>query len=154
MPDPHKPKKSDDELLAEAISIEDLEEIDDADDHGDKDLTPIEIDLAADDSHDTKHGADGTSGGTLGGSMIQMFGGTRVPHEDNWSRKTNVTGKGATHVKTFFCKLRPDAIQNIDEQVNDWLDKHPEYEVKFVTTTIGKLVGKNIEDALFMNVWV
>lgn len=151
MSDPHKPRKSDDELLADAIPIDELEEIDEADDHGDKDLTPIEIDLTADDSHDT---SGATSGGTLGGSMIQMFGGTRIPHEDNWSRKTNVTGQGATHVKTFFCKLRPDAIENIDEQINEWLDKHPEYEVKFVTTTVGKLVGKNIEDALFMNVWV
>ncbi len=144
MPDKsHKPKRSDDELLADAIPIpmdelEELEElkIEDADD-----LAPIDID-------------DSPSQASLGGSMIQVFGGDRVPHEDNWSRKTNVTGQGATHVKTFFCKLRPDAIQFVDDQVNDWLDKHPEYEVKFVTSTVGKLVGKNVEDALFMNVWV
>ena len=86
--------------------------------------------------------------------MIQVFGGQRVPHEDKWSRNTNVTGKGATHVKTFYCKLRPDAIQYLDDQINEWLDKHPEYEVKLVTSTVGKLVGKNIEDALFLNVWV
>ncbi len=152
MPDahpPHRPKKSDDQLLAEAISIDDLEEVDDADDHGDKDLVPIEIDRTGLPDH-----KEATSAGTLGGSMIQMFGGERVPHETNWARKTNLTGKGATHVKTFFCKLRPDAIENLDQQVNEWLDKHTEYEVKFVTTTVGKLIGKNIEEALFMNVWV
>ena len=86
--------------------------------------------------------------------MIQVFGGDRVPHEDNWARKTNVTKTGATHVKTFYCKLRPDAIQYLDDQINEWLDKHPEYEVKSVTSSVGKLVGKNIEDALFLNVWV
>ncbi|MEM6332604.1 MAG: hypothetical protein AAF823_04615, partial [Planctomycetota bacterium] len=46
------------------------------------------------------------------------------------------------------------ADQLADEQVNEWLDAHPEYEVKFVSQSIGKLVGKNTEDALFMSIWV
>ncbi|MEM1354570.1 MAG: hypothetical protein AAGC44_01195 [Planctomycetota bacterium] len=78
----------------------------------------------------------------------------RVPHEDHWARQPNVTGKGAIHVKTFVAKLRLDAVEHLDQQVNEWLDAHPEYEVKFVNTTVGKLVGKNTEDALFMSVWV
>ncbi len=150
MPDkPHKPI-DDKELLDAAIPIpiDDLEEIEDDDhlrEHPDDDLTPIEMDDAP---------ARDISEASIGGSMIQVFGGDRQPHEDKWSRKTNVTGKGATHVKTFYCKLRPDAIQYLDDQINEWLDKHPEYEVKQVSASVGKLVGKNIEDALFLNVWV
>ena len=71
-----------------------------------------------------------------------------------WRRAPNATGQGATHVKTFVAKLRYEAIEHLDNQINDWLDKHPECEVKFVTTAIGKLTGKITEEALFVNVWV
>ena len=149
MSDPHKPIK-DEDLLADAIPIPadelddepiaDLEIIED-----DDELAPLDI---AAQSQFAKHAS------AAGESMIQIFGGERTPHDEKWSRPTNVNNTGATHVKTFFCKLRPDAIDNLDNQINEWLDKHPEYEVKFVTPTVGKLVGKNVEDALFLNVWV
>jgi hypothetical protein len=144
MPD-DKRKVSDDELLDSAIPI-DLTEEDLADDppasEPDDDLVPI--DLAAPDG-----------GEESGKSKIQVFGeAQRKPHSDHWTRTPNTTGSGAIHVKTFVAKLRLDAINNLDEQVNTWLDAHPEYEVKFVTTSVGKLVGKISEDAIFMNVWV
>ncbi len=134
---PHDPIR-DEDLLADAIEIphDELETLEEPDE-----LQPMELS-----SEPVKKQADKP--------MIQVFGGKRVPHDSKWSRKTNVTGTGATHVRTFFCKLRPDAIENLDEQVNHWLDAHPEYEVKFVSTSVGKLVGKNIEDALFLNIWV
>ena len=86
-------------------------------------------------------------------AQIQAFG-TRSRHDESWSRTPNVTGQGAIHVKTFHAKLREDALAFLDQQVNEWLDSHPEYEVKFVTTTIGELKGKLVEPALFLNVWV
>lgn len=86
-------------------------------------------------------------------AKIQQFA-QRVAHEDHWNRQPNVTGKGAIHVKTFVAKLRLDAVEHLDQQVNEWLDAHPEYEVKFVSTTVGQLVSKSTEDALFMSVWV
>ncbi len=71
-----------------------------------------------------------------------------------WQRPTNKDGTGATHVKTFTAKLRADTLAHLDEQINQWLDEHPEYEVKFVNTHIGPLKGKETEDALIVNVWV
>lgn len=134
---------SDEELLASATPIDE----EDDDDAGDK-LAPIDelapIDVDADDE---QPGAPGRS------RRIQTFD-TRTPHEDSWKRQPNVTGKGAIHVKTFVTKLRLDAVEHMDDQVNHWLDAHPEYEVKFVTTTVGKLVGKITEEALFVNIWV
>ncbi len=85
---------------------------------------------------------------------IQMFGPQTTKHEDKWNRTPNTPGTGAIHVKTFVTKLRLDAIDHMDQQINEWLDAHPQYEVKFVTTTVGKLVGKITEEALFVNVWV
>lgn len=151
MPD----KINDDDLLANAIPI-DLSEEDEAEEHAklkapddgiersdDVDLTPIDID------------DEGLGGDPNQQSKIMIFGeAERKAHADHWNRTPNTTGAGAIHVKTFVAKLRLDAIDNLDEQVNNWLDLHPEYEVKFVSTSIGKLVGKISEDAIFMNVWV
>lgn len=151
MPD----KINDDDLLANAIPI-DLSEEDEVEEHAklkapddgikrsdDIDLSPIDID------------DEGLGGDPNQQSKIMIFGeAERKAHSDHWNRTPNTTGGGAIHVKTFVAKLRLDAIDNLDEQVNNWLDLHPEYEVKFVSTSIGKLVGKISEDAIFMNVWV
>lgn len=74
--------------------------------------------------------------------------------ESKWNCKPNLTGQGATHVKTFHAKLRLDSLEYLDQQINEWLDNHPEIEVKFVTSNVGELRGKTIEPALFVNVWV
>lgn len=87
-------------------------------------------------------------------SKIQMFG-AKARHADQWKRSPNVTGTGAIHCKVFHCKLREDALEYLERQVNHWLDEHPEYEVKFVTTSVGQLKTKTMtEDALFMTLWV
>jgi len=45
-------------------------------------------------------------------------------------------------------------LKYLDEQINEWLDGHPEYEVKTVTTSIGLWTGKLKEPNLIVNVWV
>lgn len=75
-------------------------------------------------------------------------------HEDTWSRTPNANGTGAIHVKSFHCKLTGDSLEFIDQQINEWLDAHPQYEVKTVTTSIGTWTGKLKEPNLIVNVWV
>lgn len=76
-------------------------------------------------------------------------------HEDSWKRSPNVTGTGAIHCKSFHCKLSDDALGFLDQQVNEWLDAHPQYEVKFVTTSVGDFSGKlGKEQHLMMQLWV
>lgn len=82
----------------------------------------------------------------------QKLGGAN--HEDNWQRTPNITGTGAIHVKSFHCKLTGDSLEFLDRQVNEWLDAHPQYEVKQVTTSVGEWSGKMKEPALIVNVWV
>jgi len=107
------------------------------------------IDL--DEGIDLAPGESAEGGG--GQPRIQTFG--KAKREDaKWAREPNVTGAGATHVKTFHAKLREDALEFMDEQINNWLDSHPELEVKLVTTTIGELKGKTTEAAMFVMVWV
>ncbi len=144
MPEPNDPNHvSEEQLLANAIPIEtnDAEE-NDTTDHDADELTPIELDAVS----------EGASS-VVGSNKIRTFD-TRKPHEEHWKRTPNVTGAGAIHVKTFTSKLRLDAIEHLDNQINSWLDNHPEYEVKFVSQSIGQLVGKRTEDAIFISVWV
>lgn len=75
-------------------------------------------------------------------------------HAESWKRKPNVTGNGAIHCRTFHCKLTGDSLENLDRQINEWLDSRPEYEVKMVTTTVGEWTGKLKEPNLIVQVWV
>jgi hypothetical protein len=75
--------------------------------------------------------------------------------DEAWKRSPNVTGTGATHVKTFHGKLNNESLDFIDQQINEWLDAHPQYEVKLVTNTIGDWAGKmGKEPNLIVQVWV
>lgn len=125
---------NDDELLAGAIDISSLND--------DEDQTPDEIELVEEQvTEDQPQRA------------IRTFGDT-TRQTKTWKRQPNADGTGATHVRTFVSKMRLDAIEHLDEQINDWLDEHPELEVKFVTTSHGILTGKTKEEALFVSVWV
>jgi hypothetical protein len=84
----------------------------------------------------------------------QRLAGSGAKHEDNWNRSPNVTGTGAIHVKSFHCKLTGDSLENLDRQINEWLDSHPQYEVKFVTSSVGDWTGKLKEANLIVQVWV
>lgn len=74
--------------------------------------------------------------------------------EDSWKRQTNKTGVGATHVKSFHAKLTGESLEFLDKQINEWLDAHPDHEVKFSTATVGEWTGKLREPNLIVQVWV
>ena len=93
------------------------------------------------------------SGPSTGASKITAFGKERR-HEEQWDRTPNTTGTGAIHVKTFHAKLTDDALNYMDQCINEWLDAHPQYEVKFVNSTVGILTGKIKEPHLVCQVWV
>jgi len=93
------------------------------------------------------------TGPATGGNKITVFG-KEKKHEEVWSRTPNTTGTGAIHVKTFHSKLTDDALVYMDQCVNEWLDGHPQYEVKFVNTSVGVLTGKTKEPHLICQLWV
>jgi len=76
--------------------------------------------------------------------------------ESHWKRLPTPTGthRGACHVRSFHCKLTGDSLEFLDNQINEWLDAHPKYEVKMVTTSVGEWSGKLKEPVLIVNVWV
>jgi len=152
--DPKKKKHassiSDQELLDTAIPIDSSElEGEEQDESSDPsqartakpvdELAPVDV---LDDAHRPKKPR-----------KIQRFGdGQR--HAEVWTRTPNRTGRGAIHTKTFVGKMRIEALAHMDLQINEWLDAHPEYEVKFVSTAIGELREKITEPAFIVSVWV
>jgi hypothetical protein len=145
---------AEDDLLRNAIPIDSEEQEEQAD------QVDLEADQPQEPAGDTAAGS--TMGGSRMGSATDAGRSQKIrhnpaefrKHEDHWNRTPNPTGHGAIHVKTFVAKLRTDAIEYMDKQINEWLDAHPQYEVKFATTTVGVLKGKSDEQALFVNVWV
>jgi hypothetical protein len=78
------------------------------------------------------------------------------PEDDTgWRRHSQLTGKGATHVKSFHCKLQGDALTHLDQQINAWIESHEDCEIKLVTTQVGEwsdTLGKACH--LIVQIWV
>lgn len=74
-------------------------------------------------------------------------------HRTEFKRKTSATGGGACRVRTFHGRLSDEGMAYMDDKINEWLDEHPDVEVKFVTSTVGLYDGKIKEQALIVNVW-
>jgi hypothetical protein len=98
---------------------------------------------------------DAPAGQTGSGiSKIKAFGiAGPGSHKDKFARQTKATGTGAIRVRTFHGRLSDEGMAYMDEKINEWLDQHPEIEVKFATTNIGQYEGKIREMALIVNVW-
>ena len=74
-------------------------------------------------------------------------------HQENFKRATTVTGHGAVRVRSFHGRLSDEGLVYMDTKINEWLDTHPDIEVKFSTTTVGLYDGKIKEPALIVNIW-
>ncbi len=81
--------------------------------------------------------------------------GATSENESGWKRHAQVTGQGATHVKSFHCKLQGEALAHLDEQINAWIESHEDCEIKLVTTQTGEwsdTLGKACH--LIVQIWV
>lgn len=61
--------------------------------------------------------------------------------------------KGASRVRIFHARLSDGAVAHLDDQINDWLDRHPEVEIKLANTTVGIWEGKHAEPNLILTVF-
>lgn len=74
--------------------------------------------------------------------------------EHKYKRQPVATGRGACRTKVFYARMRSEALEMLDEQMNAWLDAHPEVEVKLVTSSNGDMVfHKTTEPAVVITVW-
>lgn len=86
---------------------------------------------------------------------IQAFGMGDAAHikKHDWKRQPTKNGTGACRVKSFHGKYSEQGLDYLDNAINEWLDAHPEVEVKFVTPTVMTFEGKIREPALVLNLW-
>jgi len=80
-----------------------------------------------------------------------MASSTSGHHE--FKRPTHANNSGAVRMRTFHCRLSEQGVETLDQNINAWLDQHPDFEVKFSTSTVGQWDGKLKEPTLIVNVW-
>ena len=97
-------------------------------------------------SGDTKIGITGTS-------QIKAFGKDHLRKEHKWHRDTIKTGVGACRMKLFHSRLSPNAMEYMEDSINEWLDENPDIEVKFSESTVGVVEGKKSESHILITVW-
>jgi hypothetical protein len=71
-------------------------------------------------------------------------------HDDKLKRPLGGPRDAASRVRTFHAKLTEAGLANMDEQINEWLDTHPDIYIKTVTSSIGIFEAKTKEPHLFL----
>ena len=75
--------------------------------------------------------------------------------ESKWKRPLQKSGTGATHVRTFSGSLTQHGLEFMDRHINEWLDSHPDAEVKFASLQVGDMpTATGREPALIAQVWI
>jgi hypothetical protein len=73
--------------------------------------------------------------------------------QHTYKRPTHSNKTGAVRMRTFHCRLSEQGVEYMDQSINDWLESHPDIEIKFTTSTVGMWDGKLKEPTLIINVW-
>jgi hypothetical protein len=58
-----------------------------------------------------------------------------------------------TGIKTFFTKLHPGALNFLDEQISEWLQKNPDVRIKRTNIATGEIQAKKTEPNILITVW-
>jgi hypothetical protein len=82
----------------------------------------------------------------------QISAGPSLAHH-TYKRATHSNKTGAVRMRTFHCRLSEQGVEYLDQTINDWLEHHPDIEVKFTSSTVGMWDGKLKEPTLIVNVW-
>ena len=86
-------------------------------------------------------------------SKIKITGAGDKHNYTNFKRPAHVSGTGACRMRTFHGRLSDEGLAFMDDKINEWLDNHPEVEVKHVNTLIGAMGGKSGEAEMFVTIW-
>ncbi len=123
-------------------------------DDGDDDAEPIELDDASDEDEPIKLvEEDEDAEPTDFGAGVKTFGvDADAAHKREYKRSLNTDGSGATRCRIFHSKIAQAPLENMESQINDWLDGD-EIEVKQVGHIIGTMEGKRPEPNLMVIVW-
>ncbi len=82
-------------------------------------------------------------GSTLGGAH----------HDSNLKRPIAGPNEPATRTRTFHGKLTDAGLANMDDMINEWLDRNPDIYVKHVSSSIGVFESKTKETHIFISIF-
>jgi hypothetical protein len=85
------------------------------------------------------------------GPQIQLSG--VVHKEPTYKRSLMTESPHATRCKTFHCKMSDAPIVHLNEQINEWVDAHPDVVIKFATQTVGVVEGKHNDPHLLITIF-
>ncbi|MCA9254249.1 MAG: hypothetical protein KDA33_01370 [Phycisphaerales bacterium] len=92
-----------------------------------------------------------------GSTMIRSFatGSTLAgSHDDTrYKRALAAPNLPATRVRTFHGKLTEAGMAHMDEQINEWLEAHPDVFIKSSTSAIGLFEGKTKEPHMVLTLF-
>ena len=71
----------------------------------------------------------------------------------HYKRPLLPAGHGASRVRVFHCKLSEGPLMQLNKQMNEWIDMHPDVEVKIANTTIGTWEGRHSEQHIIMSLY-
>ena len=100
------------------------------------------IELVADEAH------AGTST-----SRIHAFGVAGSMAKTSYKRAPTVSATGAIRIRSFHGRLSEQGLEYMDNQINEWLDQHPDIEIKQACANVGMFEGKLKEMALIVNIF-
>jgi len=99
---------------------------------------------------------EGSEDDNIGESLTQIraFGDeTGMKHKTDFNRPLEPGKTTATRIRTFHTRLSGERIIYMDDQINEWIDKNPDIEVKYTNAVIGGVEGKKVEPHLIVTVW-
>lgn len=73
--------------------------------------------------------------------------------EFGFKRPLSAHNEPATRCRTFHGKLTAAGLSHMDEQINEWLDAHPDVFIKSSNSTVGVFEGKTKEPHLLVTVF-
>lgn len=87
--------------------------------------------------------AEDSSPRVEGSSAIRTLAARGGGHGE-YAHKRPIAGPelGATRCRTFHARMSTGALQNMDHQINEWLDTHPEIHIKSAASTVGVFEAK------------
>lgn len=83
------------------------------------------------------------------GASIRSFNISSLAQADrheNFKRGLVDASMGATRCRTFHAKLTDAALSYMDNQINEWVDAHRDFHIKFAVSTIGMFEAKQHQE--------
>ena len=90
---------------------------------------------------------------TIHGFSSMAMSSAGLLDDEKLRRPLLTTGTAATRCRTFHAKLNDGAVAFMNQQLNEWVDAHPDITIKHASSTLGIWEGKKAEPTLILTIF-